>query len=155
MNILTRLSAYALAMLLILTGIDKLTHWFQFVRVLQDYPVVPAAIPGAVAGAVVAIEFVVAASLLAGSTRRTGFLLAGGLFSVFSCVVLHLLLVRGGASCGCTFAFGDTRATIPHVIANVCGATLCLLLWRSDTPNPPNRADGDASVAPPVNLPHS
>lgn len=155
MNILTRLSAYVISTLLIATGIDKLSHWFQFVRVLQEYPVVPASIPGAVGGFVVTVEFLIAASLLIAGTRRTGFLLAGALFAVFSGVVLHLLLMRGGASCGCMFAFGDARATLPHVIGNVCGATLCLVLWRSDTRRPPRQADGGALPAPPVNIPHS
>jgi hypothetical protein len=155
MKNLTLLSAYTVALLLLATGIDKLTHWFQFVRVLQEYPVVPAAIPGAVGGFVVAIEFLIAASLLIANTRRTGFLLAGGLFAVFSGAVLHLLLMREGAPCGCIFAFGDARATIPHAIGNVCGATLCLLLWRSGTQIPPHRAAGGAKVAPPINIPPS
>jgi len=155
MNMLTRLSAYVISTLLIATGIDKLSHWFQFVRVLQEYPVVPASIPGAVGGLVVAVEFLIAASLLIGRTRRTGFLLAGGLFAVFSGVVLHLLLMRAGTSCGCMFAFGDARATLPHVIGNVCGAALCLVLWRSNTQLLPHRADGGATLAPPVNIPHS
>ncbi len=78
MNMLTRISAYAVSMLLIATAIDKLLHWFQFVRVLQEYSVVPASISGAVGGVVVAVEFLIAASLLISGTRRTGFLLAGG-----------------------------------------------------------------------------
>ena len=155
MNMLTRLSAYAISTLLIATGIDKLSHWFQFVRVLQEYPVVPSSLPGAVGGLVVAVEFLIAASLLTAGTRRTGFLMAGALFAVFSGVVLHLLLMREGASCGCMFAFGDARATLTHVIGNVCGATLCLMLWRSGTQLPPRQADGGARVAPPVIIPHS
>jgi hypothetical protein len=153
MIILTRLSAYAISTLLIATGIDKLAHWFQFVRVLQEYPVVPASIPGAVGGIVVAVELLIAASLLIAGTRRTGFLLAGGLFTVFTVVVLHLLLMREGASCGCAFALGEARATIPHVIGNVCGASLCLLLWRSGTKQPPNRTGGPAAPARPITLP--
>ena len=153
MNMLTRISAYAVSILLMATGIDKLVHWFQFVRVLQEYPVVPASISAPVGGVVVAVEFLVAACLLMTGTRRTGFLLAGGLFAVFSGVVLHLLLWREGASCGCAFALGDARATIPHVIGNVCGATLCLLLWRSGTNPPPRRADGPAAAARPITVP--
>jgi hypothetical protein len=153
MTILTRISAYAVSTLLIATGVDKLMHWFQFVRVLQEYPVVPGSIPGTVGGVVVAVEFLVAACLLRTGTRRTGFLLAGVLFAVFSGVVLHLLLWREGASCGCAFALGDARATIPHVIGNVCGATLCLLLWRSGITQPPHRADGPAAAARPITLP--
>lgn len=153
MTLLTRISAYAVSFLLIATGIDKLMHWFQFVRVLQEYPVVPASIPGLLGGVVVAVEFLVAASLLMTGTRRTGFLLAGVLFALFSAVVLHLLLWREGASCGCAFALGDARATVPHVIGNVCGATLCLLLWRSGTNTPPHRAAGPAAAARPITLP--
>ncbi len=153
MTLLTRISAYAVSLLLIATGIDKLMHWFQFVRVLQEYPVVPASIPGSVGGVVVAIEFLVATSLLMTGTRRTGFLLAGVLFALFSGVVLHLLLWREGASCGCAFALGDARATVPHVLGNVCGATLCLLLWRSGTNTPPHRAAGPAAEAWPITSP--
>ena len=153
MTLLTRISAYAVSVLLMATGIDKLVHWFQFVRVLQEYPVVPASISGAVGGVVVAVEFLVAASLLMTGTRRTGFLLAGVLFALFSGVVLHLLLWREGASCGCAFALGDARATVPHVIGNVCGATLCLLLWRSGTITPPRRAAGPARAARPNTSP--
>jgi hypothetical protein len=97
------------------------------------------ALAGPAAGVVIAMECVVALCVALRGTRRTGFMLGTGLFSVFALVVYGFVRTRPGTSCGCTFAIGAGRADILHVALNGLLALLCLFLWRSLPEQPPER----------------
>ena len=130
------LCACAMGGLLGFGAIDKLMHWPLFVFTLEHNPLLPASLAGAVGGAVVAVECLVAGALLVPRTRRRGFFAAACLFAVFTAVIGALLFAAPGERCGCTFMFGYDRAEPRHLLMNVLLTALSGFVWHAESSVP-------------------
>lgn len=122
-------SALVLGLFVLASSIDKALHWNEFLKVLGNYPFVPAGFQTLVAFPAVLLELYVGISLLIPATRQNALLYASGLFLVFTIAIVSLYSLKEGAPCGCMFSFGSTKADIPHIIQNLSFSVLCFCLW--------------------------
>lgn len=136
-----RMSAVFLGVFFILTGLDKLFHYHDFLLALEGYAVVPRAIAAFAAYPVIFAELWVGVGLLVTPWSKTASLIAAFLLFIFASALLLNYVWRPESSCGCWFSVSGGKVNLLHVAHNLILCVLALFVWKNFTTDPKPSVD--------------
>ena len=128
----------AVAFSLLYSGMLHLSQPYAFVHAAARYQLLPIRIIGLMI-LVPYVQIVLAACLLTGRLERTALVLTAGLFGIFACAQIAVLMRGDTISCGC-FGFASETVGRTSLSIALAGSALCVLLrvWcPGQLPSPP------------------
>lgn len=128
-DLLVLTASYFLVMLFAAAALHKLVDRAGFVRIVQDYQVLPAPLARPVSLAVILAELIIAAALVVPGFQAAGALLAATLLILYAGAIgLNLARGRRRIDCGCSW--GRTGGGLSHrlILRNLVLAGLAVVL---------------------------
>ena len=126
---LSTASAIFLAAVFLYAGIDKILHYDGFINALSSYVVVPSALAGALAPAVIAAEIWIGLGLLYRPWRGRAALTGAVTLVLFTIALGVNQVMAPGAVCGCWFTLTLAESTGSHIAQNLVLIGLAMTLW--------------------------
>lgn len=108
-----------LALVFILSGLDKISNLSAFATSIENYDLLPIQIINLIAIVIPWIEVITGALLLLGFYIKENSIIIGVLLSVFTLAVLSAVLRNLDIDCGCQGTFDGQKVGILKIIENV------------------------------------
>lgn len=108
-----------LALVFILSGLDKINNLSAFATSIENYDVLPIQIINLIAIVIPWIEVITGGLLLLGFYIKENSIIIGTLLAVFSLAVLSAVLRNLDIDCGCQGTFDGQKVGIVKIIENV------------------------------------
>ena len=108
-----------LALVFILSGLDKISNLSAFATSIENYDILPIQIINLIAIVIPWIEVITGALLLLGFYIKENSIIIGSLLGVFTLAVLSAVLRNLDIDCGCQGTFDGQKVGILKIIENV------------------------------------
>jgi uncharacterized membrane protein YphA (DoxX/SURF4 family) len=108
-----------LALVFILSGLDKISNLSAFATSIENYDILPIQLINLIAIVIPWIEVITGALLLLGFYIKENSIIIGSLLGVFTLAVLSAVLRNLDIDCGCQGTFDGQKVGILKIIENV------------------------------------
>ena len=146
-KIVTVVSCWFLALVLVFAGVDKLFHYEGFTKVLAQILFLPDAIAENLAFAVILLEIGAGIGLLRSQWRRSAALCGAVLLSGFTAGLAITYWTGAISTCGSWFTLTLSRSTGQHIIQNLLLIALALSIFFTDSREESDVVDEELGTA--------
>ena len=122
-------STFFLGLIFMVTGVDKLVHYGQFLDALEHYVILPEGISKYIGLPVMLSEIWIGVGLFLKSTRKIALLGATAILAGFIVALTINYLTLSEANCGCLFFLQIGGATPLHIFYDIVLLSLAMYAW--------------------------